>query len=107
MKFNNLHYYTTFVVRQNGNLIPPTIWETKVILSFTLHIAHNFFFIQGVGGAVQLPDGYLKKAHEKVREHGGVCIADEVQTGFGRLGSHYWGFESQGLMPDGRVVVKG
>ena len=49
---------------------------------------------------MQLPDGYLKQAYEKIRARGGVCIADEVQTGFGRLGSHYWGFESQGLMPD-------
>jgi len=63
--------------------------------------------IQGVGGAVQLPDGYLKEAYEKVRAHGGVCIADEVQTGFGRLGSHYWGFESQGLMPDIVTMAKG
>ena len=55
---------------------------------------------------MQLPDGYLAKAYEKVRAHGGVCIADEVQTGFGRLGSHYWGFESQGLMPDiGRCMM--
>lgn len=35
-----------------------------------------------------------------VRSKGGVCIADEVQTGFGRLGSHYWGFESHDVMPD-------
>jgi len=63
--------------------------------------------IQGVGGTVQLPDGYLKQAYEKIRARGGVCIADEVQTGFGRLGSHYWGFESQGLMPDIVTMAKG
>ncbi|XP_005093514.1 alanine--glyoxylate aminotransferase 2, mitochondrial [Aplysia californica] len=63
--------------------------------------------IQGVGGAVQLPDGYLKKAYEKIRAHGGVCISDEVQTGFGRLGSHYWGFESQDVMPDIVTMAKG
>ncbi|KAK3746895.1 hypothetical protein RRG08_030306 [Elysia crispata] len=63
--------------------------------------------IQGVGGAVQLPDGYLKKAYEKIRAHGGLCIADEVQTGFGRLGSHYWGFESQGVVPDIVTMAKG
>jgi len=56
--------------------------------------------IQGVGGAVQLPKGFLKNAFQVVREKGGVCIADEVQTGFGRLGSHYWGFESQDATPD-------
>lgn len=63
--------------------------------------------IQGVGGAVQLPDGYLKKAYELVRARGGLCISDEVQTGFGRLGSHYWGFESQGVVPDIVTMAKG
>lgn len=86
--------------------------------------------MQGVGGAVHLPKGYLKAAYELIRERGGVCIADEVlyvsctfvqipndlsvsekaditlfcyhkvQTGFGRLGTHYWGFETEGVIPD-------
>nr|CAG5121136.1 unnamed protein product [Candidula unifasciata] len=63
--------------------------------------------IQGVGGSVQLPDGFLKKAYEKIRAYGGLCIADEVQTGFGRMGSHYWGFESQGVTPDIVTMAKG
>ncbi|XP_076449217.1 alanine--glyoxylate aminotransferase 2, mitochondrial-like [Babylonia areolata] len=63
--------------------------------------------IQGVGGAVQLPKGYLQKAYEMVRARGGVCIADEVQTGFGRLGSHYWGFEASGVVPDMVTMAKG
>uniref|UniRef100_A0A1B6GM39 Alanine--glyoxylate aminotransferase 2, mitochondrial n=1 Tax=Cuerna arida TaxID=1464854 RepID=A0A1B6GM39_9HEMI len=63
--------------------------------------------IQGVGGVVQFPKGFLKKAYELVRSNGGVCIADEVQTGFGRLGSHYWGFEAHGVMPDIVTVAKG
>ncbi|KAL0286862.1 UNVERIFIED_CONTAM: Alanine--glyoxylate aminotransferase 21, mitochondrial [Sesamum angustifolium] len=48
--------------------------------------------IQGVGGAVELAPGYLKLVYDIVRKAGGACIADEVQTGFGRTGSHYWGF---------------
>src|SRR4029079_5460009 len=56
--------------------------------------------IQGVGGCVVFPDGYLQHAYEHVRAAGGVCIADEVQAGFGRTGSHYWGFETQGVIPD-------
>ena len=52
--------------------------------------------IQGVGGALVYPDGFLSNAYRYCREAGGVCIADEVQTGFGRMGSHYWGFETQG-----------
>jgi len=63
--------------------------------------------IQGGGGGVQLTSGYHKKVYEKIHERGGVCIADEVQTSFGRLGSHYWGFMSQGLRPDIVTTAKG
>jgi alanine-glyoxylate transaminase/(R)-3-amino-2-methylpropionate-pyruvate transaminase len=63
--------------------------------------------IQGVGGAVVFPDGYLQSAYEHVRAAGGVCIADEVQTGFGRTGSHFWGFETQGVVPDIVTMAKG
>ena len=63
--------------------------------------------IQGVGGAVVFPDGYLKHAYEHVRVAGGVCIADEVQTGFGRTGQHFWGFQLQGVMPDIVTMAKG
>lgn len=63
--------------------------------------------IQGVGGAVELADGFLPLAYEAVREAGGVCIADEVQTGFGRTGTHYWGFQTKGVMPDIVTMAKG
>ena len=63
--------------------------------------------IQGVGGCVVFPDNYLKHAYEHVRAAGGVCIADEVQAGFGRTGSHYWGFETQGVIPDIVTMAKG
>ena len=63
--------------------------------------------IQGVGGCVVFPDNYLKHAYEHVRAAGGVCIADEVQTGFGRTGTHYWGFETQGVVPDIVTMAKG
>ncbi len=63
--------------------------------------------IQGVGGAVVFPDGYLKEAYARVRAAGGLCIADEVQAGFGRTGSHYWGFETQGVIPDIVTMAKG
>ena len=45
--------------------------------------------------------------YETVRAHGGVCVADEVQTGFGRCGSHYWGFETHGVKPDIVTMAKG
>ena len=63
--------------------------------------------IQGVGGAVVFPDGYLANAYEHVRAAGGVCVADEVQAGFGRTGTHYWGFETQGVIPDIVTMAKG
>lgn len=54
----------------------------------------------GCGGQVDLPPGYLKAAFEHVRRDGGVCICDEVQVGFGRVGDHMWAFEAQGVVPD-------
>ena len=63
--------------------------------------------IQGVGGTVVLPDGYLQHTYAHVRAAGGICIADEVQPGFGRTGTHYWGFETQGVIPDIVTMAKG
>jgi len=56
--------------------------------------------IQGVGGIHELPKGYLKEAYEHVRAAGGLCLSDEVQTGFGRIGHNFWGFEYHGVKPD-------
>ncbi len=63
--------------------------------------------IQGVGGTIVFPDGYLKSAYELARAAGGLCIADEVQAGFTRTGSHWWGFETQGVIPDIVTMAKG
>jgi alanine-glyoxylate transaminase/(R)-3-amino-2-methylpropionate-pyruvate transaminase len=63
--------------------------------------------IQGVGGTVVFPEGYLKNAYGYVRDAGGLCIADEVQSGFGRTGTHYWGFETQDVIPDIVTMAKG
>ena len=58
-----------------------------------------------VGGQIIPPKGYLEQVYRKIRKHGGVCIADEVQTGLGRLGEYYFGFEAQKVKPD--IVVLG
>jgi alanine-glyoxylate transaminase/(R)-3-amino-2-methylpropionate-pyruvate transaminase len=63
--------------------------------------------IQGYGGVSPMPEGYLPEVFERTREAGGLCIIDEVQTAFGRLGSHYWGFEWLGATPDIVVMGKG
>ena len=56
---------------------------------------------------MEFPQGYLKQTYEYVRAAGGVCIADEVQTGFGRTGTHFWGFETQDVIPDIVTMAKG
>ena len=54
----------------------------------------------GCGGQIVLPDGFLKKSFKLVRESGGLCISDEVQIGFGRMGTDFWGFETCNVIPD-------
>jgi len=58
-----------------------------------------------VAGQIVLPDGYLNQVYNAVRGAGGVCIADEVQTGYGRTGAHFYAFERYGVVPD--IVVLG
>ncbi|WP_235906029.1 aminotransferase class III-fold pyridoxal phosphate-dependent enzyme [Patiriisocius marinistellae] len=57
------------------------------------------------GGQIVPPAGYFKEIYEYVRKEGGICIADEVQTGFGRVGSHFWAFEMHDVLPD--IVTMG
>ena len=61
--------------------------------------------IPGCGGQIMLPKNYLGEAYKKIRALGGVCIADEVQTGFGRVGETFWGFELYDVCPD--IVILG
>jgi 4-aminobutyrate aminotransferase-like enzyme/Ser/Thr protein kinase RdoA (MazF antagonist) len=61
--------------------------------------------ILSCAGQIVLPPGYLKAAYAHVRAAGGVCLADEVQAGFGRAGTHFWAFETQGVVPD--IVTMG
>ncbi|MFC1785008.1 aminotransferase class III-fold pyridoxal phosphate-dependent enzyme [Candidatus Neomarinimicrobiota bacterium] len=61
--------------------------------------------ILGCAGQVPLAKGYLKKLYPEIRNRGGVCISDEVQTGFGRLGNYFWGFEEHEVIPD--IVILG
>jgi len=61
--------------------------------------------LPSVAGQIVLPQGYLGRVYEAVRSAGGVCIADEVQTGYGRIGTHFYGFEMYDVVPD--IVVLG
>jgi alanine-glyoxylate transaminase / (R)-3-amino-2-methylpropionate-pyruvate transaminase len=63
--------------------------------------------MQGVGGVTRGAQNYLKEAYAVARGAGGVCIADEVQTGLGRTGASYWGFQNYGVVPDIVTMAKG
>jgi 4-aminobutyrate aminotransferase-like enzyme/Ser/Thr protein kinase RdoA (MazF antagonist) len=61
--------------------------------------------LPSVAGQIVFPPGYLTESYKHIRAAGGVCVADEVQVGFGRLGTHFWGFQTQDVVPD--IVVLG
>ena len=63
--------------------------------------------VQGYGGIIPMPEGYMKGAAERVRACGGLLIADEVQSGFGKTGDSMWCFDSHGVVPDMMVIAKG
>ncbi len=63
--------------------------------------------IQGVGGSVTPPKEFFKIVYDIVRQHGGICIADEVQGGFGRTGTHYWSHQNWDVVPDMVTMAKG
>src|SRR5262249_45612383 len=71
---------------------------------FARHVRNPGAFIAesapSVGGQLILPDRYLASVYAIVRAAGGVCIADEVQTAYGRMGTHFYAFEAQGVVPD-------
>ncbi|XP_010741110.3 alanine--glyoxylate aminotransferase 2, mitochondrial [Larimichthys crocea] len=86
------------------------IGQLKEAFSTSLPSQIAAFFgepIQGMGGAVQYPKNFFKDAYKLVRERGGICIADEVQTGFGRTGTHFWGFQGYDVIPDMVTMAKG
>ncbi len=81
----------------------------RVIASSTTGSIAGMFIesVQGYGGIIEMPKGYMSGAAERVRAAGGLYIADEVQSGFGRTGDHMWGFEADGVIPDIAVMAKG
>ena len=63
--------------------------------------------VQGYGGIIPMPAGYMKGASEKVRAAGGLFILDEVQSGFGKTGDSMWCFDSHDVVPDIMIIAKG
>lgn len=59
-----------------------------------------------MGGIIELAPGYLPAVYSSIKKAGGLCIADEVQAGFARTGTHFWGFEAHGVVPDIVTMAK-
>jgi 4-aminobutyrate aminotransferase-like enzyme len=89
--------------------LPTTKDDAQMVVNLATQLKPLCGFIAesmpSVAGQIILPDGYLKNVYDAVRAAGGVCIADEVQTGLGRIGTHFWAFEKYGVVPD--IVVLG
>jgi alanine-glyoxylate transaminase/(R)-3-amino-2-methylpropionate-pyruvate transaminase len=93
-----------------GATLEPYLNEIDITISSatTGKIAGIFVeSVQGYGGIIEMPSGYMRGAAERVRAAGGLYIADEVQSGFGRTGDHFWAFERDDLVPDIVVMAKG
>ncbi|MEH6737298.1 MAG: aspartate aminotransferase family protein [Sulfitobacter sp.] len=93
-----------------GEGTDPYLDEIDRTISYTTSGALAAMFIepvQGYGGIIQMPPGYLKGAAEKVRAAGGLLIMDEVQSGFGKTGDAMWCFDHHGVVPDMMVIAKG
>ena len=106
----------TFVAEPNqyrgifGEGTEPYLDEIDRTIAYTTsgHLAAMLIEpVQGYGGIIPMPPGYLKGAAERVRAAGGLLIVDEVQSGFGKTGASMWCFESHDVVPDIMVIAKG
>src|SRR5256886_9507305 len=84
----------TDVGEKSAGHVASAVEQSKALAAFFCESALS------CAGQIILPAGYLREAYASVRASGGVCVADEVQTGFGGAGSHFWMFETQGVVPD-------
>ena len=92
-------------------LIDACVADLRALLSAGIHPADVGALIaepvQGVGGFTMAPDGLFKAYKEVLDEHGILLISDEVQTGWGRTGAHFWGIQAHGVVPDMMTFAKG
>ncbi len=91
----------------SGELYLKEVKKILAILNKHKKNSHTFIAesVMGCGGQLIPPAGFISGCYKLIQEDGGICIADEVQIGFGRLGKKFWGFETQGVVPD--VVTLG
>ncbi|MHA1541958.1 MAG: aminotransferase class III-fold pyridoxal phosphate-dependent enzyme [Candidatus Hodarchaeales archaeon] len=92
---------------ENGEKYAQDVIDLLQVLKGNKRTAAAFICesLPSCGGQIILPPGYLKHVFHHVRQTGAVCIVDEVQVGFGRVGTHFWGFETQDVVPD--IVTMG
>ncbi len=94
----------------HGPGVEPYLAEFKAAIASSTNgeiAAYMFEPMQGYGGVIPLPTEYVQKTTEIARQHGGVVIADEVQTAVGRTGENFFGFIKHGIVPDIVVMAKG
>jgi len=103
----NVHVVSTPDPYRGMNGVTGPGYAAEVAEAARTHPGAAFFCesLPGCGGQIVLPEGYLPEAYRAVHDAGGVCVADEVQVGFGRVGSRFWGFELQDVVPD--IVTMG
>lgn len=91
------------VTKRKNNIYNPSwcLWQDILAEMSTFHCRLYFAHSKGcVLPQIILPEGYLREVYEEMHAEGAVCVADEVQCGFGRAGDHFWAFEEQGIVPD-------
>jgi 4-aminobutyrate aminotransferase len=95
----------------DADYIKACVDDLRALLSGGIHPADVGCLIaepvQGVGGFTMPPDGLLAAYKEVLDEHGILLISDEVQTGWGRTGEHFWGIDAHGITPDAMTFAKG
>jgi alanine-glyoxylate transaminase/(R)-3-amino-2-methylpropionate-pyruvate transaminase len=114
-QLNILHTHPGYCYRCPYNLEYPSCdlkcaYDVKNVIQYQTSGEVACFIgepIQGVGGTVTPPKEFFQVVFEIVRQHGGLCIADEVQGGFGRTGTHYWSHQCFDVVPDGITMAKG
>ena len=104
-----IHHLPAPIYEQKQNSASLVSMARSTIQSATSNKVAAFLFepLQGYGGIHVLPAEYVQGMAELTHEHGGYVVADEIQTGFGRMGEAYWGYEMSGIEPDIVVIAKG
>jgi alanine-glyoxylate transaminase/(R)-3-amino-2-methylpropionate-pyruvate transaminase len=106
---SNIHFLQAPIYEHKNQVDNLVSMADTLINSATTGKIAGFIFeaLQGYGGIHVLPHDYLQKMTKLVHNHGGLVIADEVQTGFGRMGKSYWAYEMSDIEPDIITIAKG